>query len=112
MKINIIEIDKFMYRDITVTITYSRTDKSFHASTKIGNVFDDYDTKRGNNTMGFETPVKAINAIERMIDDTIANIATNSYEELANKIASFTFDIDEGLDPYILKLILDNFKPQ
>lgn len=111
-KNKIVEIEKFIYRNIEATITYSTSDKSFHACSKIGNVFDDYESERGNFTMGFETPVQAINAIKDMIDNTIAEIATTTYEELAAKITSFVFDIHEDIDADTLRLILDNFKPE
>ena len=105
------QIDEYTYRNIKVTVTYNKEDGSFHASTKLGSVQDNYDSERDNSSLGFETPTSAMIAMENRIDSVLVDFITNSYEELAETISSFIYDINEGIDPYTLKLILDNFKP-
>ena len=108
-----VDLEFVEYRNIKYCMFYMVGDRSFHVSSTIGNVFDKYDTTRDNNTMGFETPNKAIKAMENYIDDVIDNLQTTTYEELASKIDSLSFiEGEDGyeIDPEMLKLIIENFK--
>ena len=105
-----VQIDEYTYRDITITVTYNKEDRSFHATTKVGSVQDNYDSERDNNSLGFETPTSAMIAMENYIDSVLDNLITSTYKELGYKISAF-IDENGGIDPQILKLILDNFKP-
>lgn len=108
----LVDLESIEYRNVIFWIYYATSDKSFHAGSEVGNVYDKYDAERGNNTMGFETPVKAIDAIKKHIDDVIDNIATSTYEELASKISELSFydGEDYEVDASVLKLIIENFK--
>jgi len=105
------KIKEEIYKGIKIEVFYNEEDDTFHASSLFETANDKFDENRKNFSLGFQTPLKAVENTKIKIDEFFKTTPKN-YAELAKELTNYlTWDGYEDchLEEDVVKILVENF---